>query len=407
MVASNCGTAFARDAVGVEQNVSVCGMALTTAVPRVLASEPSFARLSGQLGDALARNLPVSLRLSALDQCDSTTIDVESLCQALAESLDAPGFHSKTLEITLAGADLNPEIAWQLRCEHLGEGVLNLVIDEQAASSMDFWASLYRLRCEPSVRVAFWPLISAASPLLTPEVAENVLPVVGLQAPSESAWVTATLTLTECTDAKGGLDEESIVARLTDCVAVADASHDITRWPTANMRHDAWMNRRLAIRVDGLGDYVREHGLQPGNHRTLQQVRQILLRIRHALKHASQQLAKSTELLPAIAMHNPVRRLPAGPDRDSWERCWMRAVERSEVRHRNLLVLSPWSLFPVGKPDIRYMDLLPLLTLADACVFAGRPGVPHWNVNEFIGFHKRAWALMRQMEAETLVAERL
>ncbi len=72
-----------------------------------------------------------------------------------------------------------------------------------------------------------------------------------------------------------------------------------------------------------------------------------------------------------------------------------------------MLVLSPWALFPRGNGDLRWMDLLPLLRLADACDFRDRPDISDWNINEFKHFHRRTWALMRRIEADTLVAERL
>jgi hypothetical protein len=48
-----------------------------------------------------------------------------------------------------------------------------------------------------------------------------------------------------------------------------------------------------------------------------------------------------------------------------------------------------------------------LLRMADACVFRGRPEITQWNINEFKHFHRRTWALMRQIETDALVAERL
>ncbi len=406
-MAGNRGTAIERPAPCHDDDVAACGIALATDVSRILASEPLFARLTGQLGDALARRLPVSLLLTGLRDSENPVVELETLCQALADALDAPGTHTAALEITLPGQTPDPDVVWRIRRDTLGEGPLNIICDDRSMAGKNFWLQLWHLREESNICAAFWPLVASPCALLTTEIADNILPGLGLQAPSESAWVTATLTLTRFLDDSGGLDDEALVAALHDLLAKAESMHVIGQWPTAAMQNDAWMNRRLAIRVDGLGDYARRRGLEPGRHETLQKLRQVLLQIRHVLRQQSRQLAQTTGILPAIELHNPARQLGAGPDRDRWEMRWQRAVERSAVRHRNMLVLSPWALFPRGSADLRWMDLLPLLRMADACVFRGRPEITKWNINEFKHFHRRTWALMRQIEADALVAERL
>ena len=35
---------------------------------------------------------------------------------------------------------------------------------------------------------------------------------------------------------------------------LGEAVHDIMQWPTPEQRHDAWLNRRLAVTIDGIGD---------------------------------------------------------------------------------------------------------------------------------------------------------
>jgi len=406
-MAGNRGTAIERPAPCHDDDIAACGIALATDVSRILASEPLFARLSGQLGDALARRLPVSLLLAGFRDSENPVLELETLCQALADALDAPGMHTASLEITLPGQTPDPDVAWRIRRDTMGEGPLNIICDDRSMAAKNFWLQLWHLREESNIRAAFWPLVTSRCPLLGPEHADNILPGLGLQAPSESAWVAATLTLTHYTNESGGFDDEALIAALHDLLAKAESMHRIGDWPTAAMQHDAWVNRRLAIQVDGLGDYAKRCGLEPDCHETLQKLREVLLRIRQILTQQSAQIAKTTGVLPAIDLHNPARQLGAGPDRDRWEMRWQRAVERSGVRHRNMLVLSPWALFPRGSADLRWMDLLPLLRMADACVFRGRPEITRWNINEFKHFHRRTWALMRQIEADALVAERL
>ena len=403
----NRGTAILRRAACHDDGVSACGIALKTDLPRSLASEPLFARLAGQIADALGRRLAVSLQLFWPQDKEHATVEFESFCRGLAHALDLAGVNKTALEITLTGQTPQPGAAWQIRRDVLSAGPLNIICDEPSMSAREFWLQLWDLRAETNVRAAFWPLVTSPCALLTAEHADNILPGLGLQASSESAWITATLSLNDYADSRGELDDAALTLALDDVFAEADLAHTNAQWPTAVMQHDAWMNRRLAIRVEGLADYAKRCGLAPEQHATLQRLRQILLRIRQVLRQCSQQQAKMNGLLPAIDLHNPAGKLPAGPQRDRWESRWLSAVEQAAVSHRNMLVLSPWALFPRGNADLRWMDLLPLLRLADACVFRDRPDISDWNINEFKHFHRRTWALMRRIEADTLVAERL
>ena len=383
-----------------------CGIAIETDVERVLASEPCFARLSGQVGDALGRQLPISLLLTGQGR-DAAADRFEAFCGQLADALDGPGTHTWLLEISVKGRYPSPDVAWRIRRQYLGAGPINTICDEGSIAADSFWQQLWRLRSEAFVSIACWPHVRSPCALLSTECAGNLLPQFGLQAPSESAWTSASVSLQDFTNTRGDLDDEALAATLADAVAKLEAIHSAARWPTAAMRHDAWMNRRLAVQVDGLGDYAVRRGLDPRKHESLQLLRQVLLRIRRVLRHESQRVARSTDMLPAIDLSNPARGLGAGPRKDGWEQRWLRAVERTGVRHRNLLVLSPWSLFPVGDAAVEFRDLTPLLRLADACAFRQRPSLAHWNINEFKHFHQGVWAQTRHLESHTLVAERL
>ncbi len=382
------------------------GIALAIDATRILASEPLFARLSGQIGDMLGRQLPVSLRLAGRDR-DTFAAGFESICRRLADALDLPGPHTALLEITIQASSSDPDIAWRIRRDQLGEGPLNIICDEHSISAHAFWQDLWHLRGEPLVSTAFWPLVTSPCTLLSPELAEDIIPTLGLQAPTESAWASALLLLTDFTSANGDLDVAALETALIDVVAKLEAVHDVVRWPTAAMRQDAWLNRRLAIQLDGLGDYVAKRGLDPCDHETLQELREILRAVRRVLRRQSQRLISANGTLPAIDLCNPAHRLGPGPAKKRWEQRWSQAVDRSAVRHRNMLILSPWALFPSQNADLRYRDLAPLLRLADACAFRRKSQLLHWNINDFKHFHQGVWALMCQLEANALVAERL
>ena len=408
MVAGTCnlGAAGARPVSRGEPGIAAGGIALAIDVTRTLASETLFARLAGQVSDLLGRQLPVSLRLSDRGG-DVSATNFGSICRRLAGVLDAPGPHTSLLEITIQASSPDPDVAWRIRRSCLGKGPLNILCDERSMAAPALWQRLWRLRGEPLVSTAFWPLVTSPCALLSSEVAENIVPVLGVQAPTESAWASASLLLPEFTSAKGELDEEALETALADVVAKLESVHDVVRWPTAAMRQDAWLNRRLAVHLGGLGDYVMQRGLDPRDHETLRELQRILQRVRRALRRQSQGLITGTGMLPAIDLSNPAHRLGAGVAKDRWEQRWSRAVDRSAVRHRNLLILSPWALFPSEKADVCYRNLAPLLRLADACAFRQKPPLLHWNISDFKHFHQGVWALVHQLEANALVADRL
>ena len=400
----NRGTASVRPfAFG--NDIAASGIALAIDTTRTLASQALFARLAGQVSDLLGRRLAVSLCLSGRNS-NAFMADIQSICRRLADALDAPGAHTSLLEITIPASRADPDTAWRIRCDCLGKGPLNIICDEQSNSPQALWQGLWGLRQEPLVSVACWPLVRSPSALLSPEVAGNIVPVLGLQAPTESAWAGASLWLPDFTNAGGAVNDEALETALIDVVARLEAVHDAAHWPTAAMRQDAWMNRRLAIQLDGLGDYVVKRGIDPCDHETLQELREILQRVRRILRHRSQRLIGSAGMLPAVDLCNPAHWLGAGPAKDRWEQRWLGAVNHGAVRHRNMLVLSPWALFPSQNADLRYRDLAPLLKLADACTFRYKPPLIHWNIKDFKHFHQGIWALTRQLEANALVAER-
>jgi hypothetical protein len=97
-----------------------------------------------------------------------------------------------------------------------------------------------------------------------------------------------------------------------------------------------------------------------------------------------------------------------GVVRLDWQKRWRKALDFAAIRHRNLLAMSPWSVFPTGEPaDSRYSDLLPLLEFADACAFPAPPCLRGWNTNEYKHFHRHAWAVLERRDARQLFAEQV
>ena len=268
------------------------------------------------------------------------------------------------------------------------------------------WESLREQVERESLILAFADCVVPQCPLLTAEPATVVETPLGLQVPAASAWICMRVHLPKFAGANGKLDDTALHRALETCIDVGEVMHDIASWPTPEQGYDAWLNRRLAVMITGVGDLAATAREDPGSHRCLRRLNQVLLDARRTLQSRSRALALHCDRLPAITLSDPSHRLPAGSIRDDWRRRWQQAVRVSLVRHRNLLVLSPWSLFPEDRPaDLRYAEFLPLLRHADAIAFDKTVSTSHWNVNEFKHFCQRAQAVLQQRTATSLIAE--
>ena len=133
------------------------------------------------------------------------------------------------------------------------------------------------------------------------------------------------------------------------------------------------------IMVTGLGDLLQQRGLDPGCFTALQSLCDVMQRINGILHQQSRQIALRNNHLPVLSQMDPSRKLPPGEARSTWHKRWSRAVDAAATGHRNLLVLSLWSIFPRNGPvDIRYSDLLPVLQIANACAFPAAPSNERW-----------------------------
>jgi hypothetical protein len=328
--------------------------------------------------------------------------------EAIATAVELPFVESET---QVAHAPLADRLWRRLR----GAGALPLTAGDEAAAYYvllgdvehgdRLWGALWDLRTEPAVNTAFAERVLPQCPLLSAERGRAIISPAGLQAPVNSAWVCMGIDLARFTDARA-VDEPALKRCLEACVDVGEALHEALAWPTADLQHDAWLNRRLAIVLSGFGDLLRIRGMAPSDHGSLRYLNQLLLWLRMNAQSRSRAIASHADPLPAIALSDPSHALPRGSIRDDWCRRWHEAVRATLVRHRNLLVISPWSLFPSNsRADYEYAELLPLLRHSDACAFSRNMSIDHWNFNQFKQFHQRARAVLKQRVAASQIAE--
>lgn len=391
--------------------------ALSVHARTALASNAAIAQLRDQVFALLSSGAALSVAVTDLGAAPQAGEVLRRLCEILRTAAQDACANPAAIELAVGIAALAPQASWLIRRETLGDGIVYVVADGATMNpagrpivherSERFWLQLWHLRDASMVRAAHASIVSPQCSLLADEIATGVLPGVGILVPTGTAWIPMRLDLGRFADAHGHVQEAALEYALNSCVDLGDELHDLMRWPTATMRHDAWLNRRLAITLTGLGDLAARRGLDPRQFQCLEMLNELLRWVQQTLRNRSRQIANRTNRLPALDLCDPSLAMPGGCVRDDWRQRWLHAVDQGAVRHRNLLVLSPWSVFPSNQPaDMRYADLLPLVAHADACAFGRSAPLSHWNISKFRGFHQRAWAVLQQRDAAALIAER-
>jgi hypothetical protein len=338
-------------------------------------------------------NLSVAVRWSGNDRSSADTF--RFLCDRLGAALDDAGARSCKIGLLVDAISLAPLTAWNIRNAHLGTGPLYVSTSQQLMQECH-WEQLWQQRSNAMIRPVYVSFVSSQCRLLPVEAANGVIPCTDIQAPTGSAWVNVPVDISSYADIDGDLDEEALELTIRAGVEAGDETHSLARWPTAQMRHDGWLNRRLAINLTGIGTLVQRRDADPTRFHTLDEMCRLISRIRDVALTQSQRLASSKGNVPALEQGDPTRLMPGGQSRDGWSRRWQQEVTATAVRHRNLLVISPWSIFPPDDADLRFANLLPLLRYADTCSFGPPPELTAWNLKDFKNFHQQAAAVLHQ-----------
>ena len=381
-----------------------------------LSSPAAVARVQQQVFDLLASGAPVTITIAGLHGELQPEVLFVRACKLLQRPLRDAACAAEAVGIALAAADLSPQFAWMVRAAILGHGRCHLLLgsellrpaaDPRQRRQQDrFWLQCWHLREVAGFSVAFAPSVTSACPLFGAEAAGGILPPHGLQVPTGTAWAVQQVNLIDYANATGELATSALREHLRRAVDCGDQLHDEQDWPTAAMRHDSWSNRRLAICITGVGDLVKRRGEDPCSLLALQDLHEELRLIRQIVDGRSRELAATKEHAPSLNIaqdcSGSIATLAA------WRTRWQAALQYAATRHRNLLAISPWSVFPSTEhADFRYCDLLPILAYADTCPFPEPPDLRHWNVNKFKYFHQRAWAILEQKDAQHMIAEQV
>lgn len=270
------------------------------------------------------------------------------------------------------------------------------VIDSRAARSLRdenrLWEHLWAMRDFTHVSIVVPTVVTSPCPLLAEENGEAILSSTGMQVPQDSAWVPLQVDVSAFVTGSGNMRFGALEAALNTCVDRGDALHDTHDWSSRAMQYDSWLNRRLAIAIRGWGDLVDTRGADPTALQTLNELENLAAFISETIVARSRALAGERGYCPAFDVAGASLR---GSGEEMQLR-WQRAVDGSALRHRNLISMSVWDIFPRGRPaDLRYFDLLPILRCANCLSFRREVDIRHWNVKEFRRFYERVSAILQ------------
>lgn len=270
--------------------------------------------------------------------------------------------------------------------------------------SAEVWQHLWAMRNLARVSAMLPAAVTSPCPLLPDEAASGVLMASLTAIPLDSAWVPLEVNLSGYVGDNGGLRLSLLDAALCAAVEKGEQAHDATRWSCAAHYNDSRLNRRLAIFVRGWGDVVARRGVDPESLATLRDMQTLANHVATVLTAASRAMADSNGYCPALDVAG-ARVLQHGREMNAR---WRRAIGENAVRHRNLLTISPWDVFPRQQPaDFRYTNLLPLLKCANSVSFRRDVDIGHWNVKEFRGFHERTSAILRDSSGLPAIAKQV
>jgi hypothetical protein len=270
------------------------------------------------------------------------------------------------------------------------------VIDTSASQAPKYedriWRHLWEMRDVVPVSVVLPTVVSSPCPLLAEESADSILSSTGIQVPQNSAWIPMQLDVSHFARDNGDIRLKELETALRACVDRGDSLHDSNDWPSPAISFDSWLNRRLAVAIGGWGSLVKLRGADPRAFQTLRELEALADFIGKTLFARSQMLARERGYCPAVDVAGK-RILASGSE---MRLRWQRAVEHSASRHRNLITMSAWDVFPKGQPaDVRYVDLLPLLRCANSLSFQRDVDIAHWSISEFRNFYERVSAILR------------
>jgi hypothetical protein len=247
---------------------------------------------------------------------------------------------------------------------------------------------------EPRIRLVLEQTTRPACALAWGERSDAVLPVSQFEVRADTAWLALGVRL-DALGFRSLRDGQHELRRLLRAVLrLADNLVEQLDWVSPDLAQDALVNRRLAVHVNGIGDLIDRWGLDPTAFASVNLATRVLALLRRLMVRESNALARERGPFPGLELRELTRTL----SRSLGEERARRLLRQSGLRHRHLLVLSPWSVFPVRAPRHRlpaYLHLLPVIQAADTIALHGHAIAQDLPLVAFRRVLQMTWAIAR------------
>ena len=202
------------------------------------------------------------------------------------------------------------------------------------------------------------------------ERGDAVLPLSLFEAQADTAWPSLRIALENLGAATPALALCELRRLLRAGLRLADNLVDQLHWASPELAQDALVNRRLAVHLTGLGDLVDRWRLDPAAFSCVHLAVRWIGVLRALMLRESNALARERGPFPGLDLRDITTSLTRSLGNERAHRL----LRRAGLRHRHLLVLSPFSVFPAGAarhPLAAYLHLLPVLRWADTVAMCG------------------------------------
>jgi hypothetical protein len=226
------------------------------------------------------------------------------------------------------------------------------------------------------------------------ERTDAVLPVSLFEVRSDTAWLALRIRLDALAlaDPRQGLHELRRLMRAG--LRLADNLVDQLDWASPELGQDALVNRRLTVHVTGMGDLVDRWRLDPAAFASVNPAMRWLRVLRRIMIRESNALARERGPFPGLEL----RDIESSLSRSFGDDRARRLLRKAGLRHRHLLVLSPFSVFPTRparNPMEAYLHLLPMIRWADTIAMHGQTACRNLPLSAYQRLLQMTWAIAR------------
>jgi hypothetical protein len=240
-----------------------------------------------------------------------------------------------------------------------------------APEAATLWRAAWQLsRQHPEIQLVLARSAGNACRLCGSEQPGAVLPGSGLAVPAGSAWLQIDLRVDQLRTSRAATNEH--VRMLRDLLRFADNLIDALDWGLPETAADARRQRRVAVRLQGIGQLVDDSGICPADARSAKRLAAQLRALRRVLDRESRLLALERGAFEGLDVQHLQARLAERFDAATA----MRLIRRQSLRHRHLLMASPFALLPGTQPRFPardYLNLVPALSVVDSIGTYARP----------------------------------